>query len=302
MLSRAAIAELVRACRQHPLAGEQPMAISIVDNAGEVLRQRRVPSLHPLFGALSAAKASTCIKFGMPRAELQDWQRRKPVLHMQLSTLDRWPVVATGGSSRLEVGGDLLGGLGIATPDGLSDQQICDDALSDLGYAPDGAPQRPAARISANRTQVKPSDGSTTFTDTADAIVDAVIDRAGQRGLAVAVAVVDQTGALLSSFRTHPSARTLELAEAKGYSSVVMGHPTIDLESDQLANPVLAMQLSAMGPHPIIADFGGYPIRTTGHQLIGGLGISGARGEEDQELCEHVLRDLGFVVEEQDES
>jgi len=51
-----------------------------------------------------------------------------------------------------------------------------------------------------------------------------------------------------------------------------------------------------MGQHPIVATDGGVPIKRAG-ELLGGLGVAGGTGPEDQQICEEVLRGLGYELD-----
>jgi uncharacterized protein GlcG (DUF336 family) len=50
-----------------------------------------------------------------------------------------------------------------------------------------------------------------------------------------------------------------------------------------------------MGHHPIVATGGGMTLRKNGI-LIGGLGIAGGTGEEDQLIAEETLREAGYEL------
>ncbi|WP_427918749.1 GlcG/HbpS family heme-binding protein [Streptomyces sp. cg40] len=130
----------------------------------------------------------------------------------------------------------------------------------------------------------------------ADDIIAAAIKRAEAIGKEIGIAVVDADGAVLSARRSEDvRSLTLHLATAKAYSAAVMETPTRRLDAWQQTRPVLLMQLSQLGPHPVVPGDGGIPVRRDG-RVIGGVGMSGARGEEDR-ICEEVLDSLGYELD-----
>jgi hypothetical protein len=51
-----------------------------------------------------------------------------------------------------------------------------------------------------------------------------------------------------------------------------------------------------MGQHPIVATKGGYTLKRDG-AIVGGFGVSGGSPDEDQKICEDVLRAAGFDLD-----
>ena len=48
--------------------------------------------------------------------------------------------------------------------------------------------------------------------------------------------------------------------------------------------------------HPIVATKGGYTLKRDG-VIVGGFGVSGGSPDEDQKICEDVLRAAGFDLD-----
>jgi uncharacterized protein GlcG (DUF336 family) len=48
-----------------------------------------------------------------------------------------------------------------------------------------------------------------------------------------------------------------------------------------------------MGHHPIVAAEGSFTIKKDGI-VLGGLGVSGGTGEEDQKICEEAIAEIGY--------
>lgn len=120
---------------------------------------------------------------------------------------------------------------------------------------------------------------------------------AEQYDKALSVAVVDHGGHLLLVER-QDGARpmTPTIAISKAYSAAVMQRPTAMLKPWRDSDPVFFGQVGRMGLHPIVATEGGVTIKRDG-EFLGGLGVSGARGDEDQEICEAALTACGYELE-----
>jgi uncharacterized protein GlcG (DUF336 family) len=120
---------------------------------------------------------------------------------------------------------------------------------------------------------------------------------AGAIGKALSIAVVDYGGFVVLVERMDGARpMTPSIALSKAYSAAVMQRPTYMLENWRNSDPVFFTQVGRMGQHPIVATKGGYPLKRDGH-IVGGLGISGGSPDEDQKICEDVLRAAGFELE-----
>ena len=119
---------------------------------------------------------------------------------------------------------------------------------------------------------------------------------AAEYGKAITVAVVD-AGGFLVALERQAGARpmTPSIATSKAYSAAVMQRPTNMLKAWSDSDPVFFSQVAGMGMHPIVATEGGVTIKRDG-ELIGGLGVSGGRPEEDQAICEAALTAAGYEL------
>jgi uncharacterized protein GlcG (DUF336 family) len=113
----------------------------------------------------------------------------------------------------------------------------------------------------------------------------------------ITVVVVD-TGGFVVSVDRMDGARPLQpsIATAKAYTAAVMQRPSAMLKGWCDSQPQFFAQVSTMGHHPIVATGGGMTLRMNG-VLLGGLGISGGTGEEDQQIAEDTLREAGYELE-----
>jgi uncharacterized protein GlcG (DUF336 family) len=116
-------------------------------------------------------------------------------------------------------------------------------------------------------------------------------------GKALSIAVVDYGGFVVLIERMDGARpMTPDIALSKAYSAAVMQRPTKMLENWRQSDPVFFTQVGRMGQHPIVATKGGYTLKRDG-VILGGIGISGGSPDEDQKICEDVLRAAGFDLE-----
>ncbi len=131
----------------------------------------------------------------------------------------------------------------------------------------------------------------------AGSLADDARARALGLGKALSIAVVDYGGFVVLIERMDGARpMTPDIALSKAYSAAVMQRPTTMLENWRQSDPVFFTQVGRMGKHPIVATKGGYPLKRDG-TILGGLGISGGSPDEDQQICEDVLRAAGFELD-----
>ncbi|HEX3689409.1 MAG TPA: heme-binding protein [Solirubrobacteraceae bacterium] len=133
--------------------------------------------------------------------------------------------------------------------------------------------------------------------DAAKALIALAQEHAAEYGKAITVAVVD-AGGFLVAIERQDGARPLtpSIATSKAYSAAVMQRPTNMLKAWSESDPTFFTQVAGMGMHPIVATEGGVTIKRDG-ELLGGLGVSGGRPEEDQAICEAALSAAGYELE-----
>jgi uncharacterized protein GlcG (DUF336 family) len=133
--------------------------------------------------------------------------------------------------------------------------------------------------------------------DQARVLADAARAQAVEIGKALSIAVVDYGGFVVLVERMDGARpMTPSIALSKAYSAAVMQRPTSMLEGWRNSDPVFFTQVGRMGQHPIVATKGGYTLKRDG-VIVGGIGISGGSPDEDQKICEDVLRAAGFDLE-----
>ena len=128
-------------------------------------------------------------------------------------------------------------------------------------------------------------------------LVDGARARGLELGKALSIAVVDYGGFVVLVERMDGARpMTPQIALSKAYSAAVMQRPTSMLQGWRDSDPVFFTQVGRMGQHPIVATKGGFTIKRNG-EVIGGLGVSGGSPDEDQKICEDVLRAAGFDLD-----
>ncbi|MDT3443397.1 MULTISPECIES: heme-binding protein [unclassified Pseudofrankia] len=137
---------------------------------------------------------------------------------------------------------------------------------------------------------------SPTLTE-ARALVDEARALALDLGKAISVAVVDYGGFVVLVERMDGARpMTPSIAVSKAYSAAVMQRPTEMLEGWRDSDPVFFAQVGRMGHHPIIATKGGITLKRDG-EILGGVGISGGSPDEDQRICERIVKSAGFELD-----
>jgi uncharacterized protein GlcG (DUF336 family) len=130
--------------------------------------------------------------------------------------------------------------------------------------------------------------------DVAQSLIASAKRKAVELNKPITIAVVD-TGGFLVALERMDGARPLQpsIATAKAYTAAVMQRPAVMLKGWANSQPGFFAQVATMGLHPIVAAEGGVTIQKEG-AILGGLGIAGGTGEEDQQICEAVLGEAGF--------
>jgi uncharacterized protein GlcG (DUF336 family) len=104
-------------------------------------------------------------------------------------------------------------------------------------------------------------------------------------------------GGYLIALERQTGARPLtpSIANSKAYTAAVMQRPGHMLRGWESEAGFFA-QVARMGLEPIVAADGAVPVKRDG-ELVGGIGVSGGRPEEDQEICEAALSAGGYDLQ-----
>jgi glc operon protein GlcG len=130
--------------------------------------------------------------------------------------------------------------------------------------------------------------------DATRTVIAATLARAGELNLRVTVAVVD-TGGLLKGLERMDGAPPLsaQIAEAKAQGAAVWhrdGHALGEVAQDR---PAFVSAVSQMTRLPLIAGAGSLVIRDGDGNVLGAVGVSGGKPDEDRACAEAGLAALG---------
>jgi uncharacterized protein GlcG (DUF336 family) len=131
----------------------------------------------------------------------------------------------------------------------------------------------------------------------ADVALTAAAEHAAELGLAVSIAVVDESG-VLKSFLRQDGASVIsgELAVDKAFTAVAMGFgvPTNELFDMVKDKPPLVSNLPGRGRLLFLG--GGFPIKRDG-TVIGAVGVAGGHYEQDMQIAKAAIAAIGSFVQ-----
>ena len=118
--------------------------------------------------------------------------------------------------------------------------------------------------------------------DMALVMAQTALEHCRKLGFKIGASVVDRGGHVLVTLRDHGAAHhTVELAQRKAYTSRIFRQSSRDFSQRLRDNPLSAGLGTTSG---VLASLGGYPIKA-GDETIGGIGVSGAPGGQNDEAC-----------------
>ena len=124
-------------------------------------------------------------------------------------------------------------------------------------------------------------------------VVEACIEKAKSLGVFQGIAVVDEAGNLITIDRMDGTGLLRDqFAQAKAFTAVFFRQSTRQSAKFLEINPQLFHGAQSVFPGRLFLVPGGFPI-VMGGKVVGGLGVSGATGEQDEEVAQAGLRVLG---------
>jgi uncharacterized protein GlcG (DUF336 family) len=127
----------------------------------------------------------------------------------------------------------------------------------------------------------------------AQTVIAGAQEHAGQLGVRVAIAVVDEGGLLLALVRMDGAMPLAsQIAEAKAAGAALWHRDGDALRQVQEARPVFFAQVDRLVRLPMMPGAGSVLIRR-GTAVLGAVGVSGALPEQDRECAEAGLTTLG---------
>jgi len=133
--------------------------------------------------------------------------------------------------------------------------------------------------------------------DEAKRIAAAAQQRAAEIDKPITVVIVDAGGFPVLVERMD-GARPLqaEIATSKAYTGAVMQRPGTMLRGWSESDPLFFAQVSQMGHKAVVAAQGALPLKKNG-EIIGGIGIAGGTGEDDEQVAIATLEDTGYELD-----
>ncbi len=128
--------------------------------------------------------------------------------------------------------------------------------------------------------------------DLARRMIIAAEKKAGDLGVPMVIAVVDESGVLKAFSRMDGAALlSVQVAQDKAYTAVGFGMPTHGWHDFIKDDPPLAAG-APTGIDRLVIFGGGYPIMIDG-AVVGAIGVSGGHYTQDQEVAEAGLALIG---------
>jgi glc operon protein GlcG len=122
------------------------------------------------------------------------------------------------------------------------------------------------------------------------AVIEGAHERAGELGIRVTVAVVDE-GGLLKALGRMDGAPPLsaQIAEAKAVGAALWHRDGDELAEVQRDRPAFFQQVDRLVRLPVMPGLGSVLIRQ-GDEVLGAVGVSGARSDQDKDCALAGLR------------
>jgi len=134
----------------------------------------------------------------------------------------------------------------------------------------------------------------------ANAIVTAALRRSAEVGYPpMAVVVVDRAGDIKVAQREDGASMfRVDVALGKAWGAVAFGISSRALAERAESNPNFFLSLSATSQGRLLPQPGAVLIRDgVGGRILGAVGASGGRGDEDEEICARGVTEAGFSVD-----
>ncbi|HXV72841.1 MAG TPA: heme-binding protein [Acidimicrobiia bacterium] len=134
----------------------------------------------------------------------------------------------------------------------------------------------------------------------ANAIIAAALRRSAEAEYPpMAVVVVDQAGDIKAAQREDGASMfRVDVALGKAWGAVAFGVSSRALAGRAEHNPNFFLSLSATSQGRLLPQAGAVLIRDqSGGTILGAVGASGGRGDDDEEICAFGVTEAGFSVD-----
>ena len=134
----------------------------------------------------------------------------------------------------------------------------------------------------------------------AEKIIDAIIARARELNCRPISVVVVEPGAIPKAFKKEDGSAMMrfEMAMGKAYASLALGRSSSLVRVRTEQKPLFMDFLFKASEDKIFAEGGGRLIRAVDGELLGAVGVTGDKEEQDEELATHGIRAAGLKTDE----
>lgn len=133
----------------------------------------------------------------------------------------------------------------------------------------------------------------------ANSIIRSVFKKGSSLGLAPLAVVVLDVGGHTKALQSQDGAGFLksQIAQAKAYGCLGMGKNSRDLGENADKRPHHAHAMNTISGGRYMPVAGGVIIKNKAGQVLGAVGVSGARSESDEQCALWAIEHCGFVAE-----
>ena len=141
---------------------------------------------------------------------------------------------------------------------------------------------------------------STITLQQADTIIDAIIARARELNCRPISVVVVEPGAIVKAFKKEDGSAMMrfEMAMGKAYAALALGRSSSLVRVRAKEKPLFMDFLFKASEDKIFAEGGGRLIRAPDGELLGAVGVTGDKEEQDEELAAHGIRAADLKTDE----
>lgn len=134
----------------------------------------------------------------------------------------------------------------------------------------------------------------------ADKIIDATIARARELNCRPISVVVVEPGAIVKAFKKEDGSAMMrfEMAMGKAYAALALGRSSSLVRVRAQEKPLFMDFLFKASEDKIFAEGGGRLIRAADGELLGAVGVTGDREEQDESLAAHGIHAAGLKTDE----
>ncbi len=134
----------------------------------------------------------------------------------------------------------------------------------------------------------------------ADTLIDAILARARELKCRPISVVVVEPGAIVKAFKKEDGSAMMrfEMAMGKAYASLALGRSSSLVRVRTEQKPLFMDFLFKASEDKIFAEGGGRLIRAADGALLGAVGVTGDKEEQDEALAAHGIHAAGLKTDE----